>query len=222
MSVLRKIIAIVLIIVIVASVATVALSFYVKLSTKSRLLAEDKLCELEGVDCILVLGAGVTGSEPSGALRDRLAEAVELYKKGAAPKLLMSGDHAHGGYDEVNVMKEYAVSEGVPSQDVFMDHAGLSTYDSIYRARDVFQVRKMIIVTQTYHLYRALYIAKRLGVEAYGVDAELLEREGTFAREMREVIARAKDVVKCVFKPEPSFLGEAIPVNGNGDATNDK
>lgn len=222
MRLLLKLLAIVLIVVIVVSVVTVALSFYVKLHVKDRLLTEDKLCELDGFDCVLVLGAGVTGSEPSGALQDRLTEAVALYKKGAAPKLLMSGDHAHDGYDEVNVMKEYAVGEGVPSQDVFMDHAGFSTYDSIYRARDVFQVKKMIIVTQKYHLYRALYIAEKLGVEAYGVDAELLEREGTFVRELREIVARAKDVAKCVFKPDPHFLGEAIPVNGNGDVTNDK
>ena len=134
----------------------------------------------------------------------------------------MSGDHARGGYDEVNVMKEYAVSEGVPSQDVFMDHAGLSTYDSVYRARDIFQAKRIIIVTQRYHTYRALYIAKRLGVEAYGVDAELLEREGTFVRELREIAARAKDAVKCVFKPEARILGEAIPVNGDGNVTNDK
>lgn len=222
MFILKKLLLIVLIVVIAASAATVALSFYVKLSTKDRLLSENKLCELDGADCILVLGAGVTGSEPSGALRDRLTEAVTLYKKGAAPKLIMSGDHARSGYDEVNVMKEYAVSEGVPSEDVFMDHAGLSTYDSIYRARDIFQAKKIIIVTQRYHTYRALYIAKKLGVEAYGVDAELLEREGTFVRELRETAARAKDVVKCVFKPEAKILGEAIPVNGDGNVTNDR
>ena len=222
MFILRKLLALVLIVAVIAAIASVVLSFYVKLNVRDRLLTEDKLCALEGVDCILVLGAGVTGSEPSGALRDRLAEAVALYKKGAAPKLIMSGDHARGGYDEVNVMKEYAVSEGVPSQDVFMDHAGLSTYDSVYRARDIFQAKRIIIVTQRYHTYRALYIAKRLGVEAYGVDAELLEREGTFVRELREIAARAKDAVKCVFKPEARILGEAIPVNGDGNVTNDK
>ncbi len=211
-----------MIVVSVAGAAVAALSFYVKLGMKDRLFTEDKLCELEGADCILVLGAGVTGSDPSAVLCGRLDEAIALYKKGAAPKLIMSGDHARDGYDEVNVMKDYAVGAGVPSEDVFMDHAGISTYDSIYRARDIFQVKKMIVVTQRYHQYRALYIAKHLGVEAYGVDAELLERGATFGRELREVVARAKDVVKCVFKPEARILGEAIPVNGDGNVTNDR
>ncbi|MBQ6552567.1 MAG: YdcF family protein [Clostridia bacterium] len=222
MFILKKLLLIVLIVVIAASAATVALSFYVKLSTRDRLLSESELCELGGFDCILVLGAGVTGEEPSSVLHDRITAAVVLYEKGAAPKLLMSGDHARDNYDEVNVMKSKAVSLGVLSSDVFMDHAGLSTYDSVYRAREIFKAKKIIIVTQKYHLYRALYIAERLGVEAYGAAAEILEREGGAGRELREIAARAKDVVKCVFKPEAKILGEAIPVNGDGDVTNDK
>ena len=118
-------------------------------------------------------------------------------------------------------MKKEAVDAGIPSSDVFMDHAGFSTYDSMYRARDVFCVKKMIIVTQRYHLYRALYIAEKLGIEAYGVAADGDDWGGRTYRESREILARAKDSVKTVFRPKPVFLGEQIPISGDGDLTND-
>jgi vancomycin permeability regulator SanA len=155
-------------------------------------------------------------------LRDRLERGVELYKQKSAPKLLMSGDHGQINYDEVNAMKQYAIENGVPSEDVFMDHAGFSTYETIYRARDVFDAKKVIIVTQEYHLYRALYIAKQLGVEAYGVSADLNRYAGQSMRDLREILARNKDFAKCIVKPKPTYLGEVISVSGNGDLTNDK
>ena len=83
----------------------------------------------------------------------------------------MSGDHGRVSYDEVNTMKDYAINDGIPSDDIFMDHAGFSTYDSMYRAKEIFGVKKIVIVSQKYHLTRALYIAKKLGIEAYGVSA---------------------------------------------------
>jgi vancomycin permeability regulator SanA len=118
-------------------------------------------------------------------------------------------------------MKNYVVQAGVPSSDVFMDHAGFSTYESIYRARDVFMVKSAVIVTQTYHLYRALYVARRLGVDAVGVSADTQEYAGRQYRLAREFLARVKDFMMCVFKPEPTFLGDVVPVWGDGDATND-
>ncbi len=109
----------------------------------------------------------------------------------------------------------------MPSSRVFMDHAGFSTYESIYRARDVFKAEKVIIVTQKYHLYRALYIADRLGLEAFGVACDTREYAGQSYRDIREYAARVKDFLVCIVKPEPTYLGEAIPVSGDGDATND-
>jgi len=174
-------------------------------------------------DCILILGAGITHSNsPSPMLEDRLLEGISLYQSGAAGKLLMSGDHGQTDYDEVNVMKQFAVDEGVPSEDVFMDHAGFSTYESLYRARDVFAADTVIIVTQKYHLYRALYIAKALGLNAYGVASDPRTYHGQAYRDLREVLARCKDFITCLFQPPPTFLGEAIPVSGNGDWTNDE
>ncbi len=173
-----------------------------------------------GADCILVLGAGVRNDgSPSDMLRDRIDTGMSLYLSDAAPKLLMSGDHGREGYDEVNVMRDRALAAGAESADVFMDHAGFSTYDSLYRARDVFGVKRVIIVTQSYHLPRALYIARSLGLEAVGVSADLYTYFGQAGRDIREMAARAKDMLYCWFKPTPTYLGEAIPISGNGEAT---
>lgn len=119
-------------------------------------------------------------------------------------------------------MKQYAIDHGVPSEHIFMDHAGISTYDSIYRAKEIFQAEKIIIVSQKYHLYRALYISDSLGVDAYGVSADPVIYAGQEFREIREIVARTKDFVKCIIKPPASILGEAIPVSGDGNVTNDK
>lgn len=175
----------------------------------------------EKYDCILVLGAGVRDGSPRPMLRDRLDYAIELYNKKVAPKLIMSGDHGRKDYDEVNIMKEYAMERGIPSEDIFMDHAGFSTYESIYRARDIFKVKTMVIVTQEYHLYRALFISNRLGITAVGYASDPNLYAGQLYRELREILARDKDFLYCIFKPRPKYLGDAIPVSGNGDLTND-
>ena len=192
-------------------------------SAEDRILTPQEAAELEGVDCILVLGCLVKDNGvPSDMLHDRLRRGVELYDLGASGKLLMSGDHGRDGYDEVDAMKRYAVDAGVESADVFMDHAGFSTYESLYRARDVFCAKKVIIVTQEYHLYRALYIAEKLGLEAYGVSADYRSYTGQRSRDIREVLARIKDFGTSIFQPEPAYLGETIPVWGDGNLTNDE
>lgn len=195
----------------------------VKGSVKNQILTPEEAAKLEGVDCILVLGCLVKeNGVPSDMLHDRLQRGVELFDLGAAPKLLMSGDHGREGYDEVDAMKQFAVDAGVASEHVFMDHAGFSTYESMYRARDIFQAKKIIIVTQEYHLYRAIYIAERLGMEAYGVSADYRAYYGQFSRDVREMLARVKDFGTSLFQPKPTFLGEAIPIWGDGNLTNDE
>ena len=134
----------------------------------------------------------------------------------------MSGDNGQEGYDEVNVMKDYAIEKGIPSEDIFMDHAGFSTYESIYRAKEIFQVKKAIIITQKYHLYRALYIANKLDLDVIGVGADPRTYSGQIFREAREILARNKDFVQVIFKIKPTYLGETIPVSGDGNITNDK
>lgn len=193
------------------------LNAYVVSSTKQQI---QEMEDISGdYDCILVLGAGIWGDKPSPMLADRLDYAIELYKQGVAPKLLMSGDHGKEAYDEVNTMKRYAVEQGVPEEDIFMDHAGFSTYDSIYRAKHVFCVERMIVVTQEYHLHRALYIADRLSVEAIGVGADPRVYASQTKRELREVLARDKDALKCLIKSSAKYLGEPIDIRGNGMVT---
>ncbi len=197
------------------------LNAYVCRQARPYLMDPEEAASLTDVDCILVLGCGVRpDGTPSLMLRDRLDMGLTLYQSGAAPKLLMSGDHSRADYDEVNAMKDYAMAAGVPSQDVFMDHAGFSTYESMYRARDVFCAEKMIIVSQGYHLYRAVYDARALGLDAWGVAAADIPYRGQLLRNLREILARDKDFFYCLAKPQPTFLGDAIPVSGDGDLSN--
>ncbi len=175
----------------------------------------------ENYDAILVLGAGIWGDRPSPMLEDRLLTAISLYEEGASQKIIMSGDHGRKDYDEVNLMKNFVKEKGIPSENIFMDHAGFSTYESLYRAKEIFGVKKIIIVTQKYHLYRSLYIANKLGIEAVGVPADIRTYAGQSKRELREIVARGKDLLKCILKPKPTYLGESIPISGSGDVTND-
>jgi len=201
-------------------IITVIINLYIILSTKKRIL-DIKDISTSDMDCILILGAGIKNNYPSPMLEDRLLTGIELYQKGIAPKILVSGDHEDKYYDEVNVMKNYLIDKGIPSEDIFMDHAGLSTYDSIYRARKIFKANKVIVVTQKYHLYRSLYIANILDIESYGVKANKREYHGQIKRDIREYAARIKDFFKCFIKPDPTYLGEVFPISGNGDKTND-
>lgn len=218
----RRILSIFLCLCILGITTLTVINAIVKWSTGDQIISSEEAAKLEDIDCILVLGCLVKGDgRPSDMLQDRLTRGVELYNLGAAPKLLMSGDHGREEYDEVAAMKQFAIDEGISSEDVFMDHAGFSTYESIYRAKEIFQADKILIVTQEYHLYRALYIANQLGVEAYGISSDYHTYVGQFMRDFREVLARVKDCATCIFKPEPTYLGDAIPIFGDGNLTND-
>lgn len=219
---MKKIFKYIIIIVLIIIVVILGINAYVKLTTKKQIIKLEECLNIGDIDCIIVLGAGVWGDKPSPMLEDRLKEAISLYKNNVASKIIMSGDHGTKGYDEVNIMKQYAIDAGIPSEDIFMDHAGFSSYDTIYRAKEIFKAQKVIVVTQKYHIYRTIYIANQLGLEVYGVNSDPREYSKQTYREIREILARNKDFVKCIFKPKPTYLGETIPVNGNGDITNDK
>ena len=219
---MKKIIKYAVVIVISLILIVLGINLYVKLSTKNQIITNNDYSNLKDIDCIIVLGAGVWGDNPSPMLEDRLLQGIDLYKNNVSSKIILSGDHGQEEYDEVNVMKKFAIEKGVPSENIFMDHAGFSSYESIYRAKEIFGAKKIVIVTQKYHLYRALYIANKLELDAYGVNSDPREYVGATYRELREILARNKDFVKCIFKPEPTFLGDTIPVSGSGDVTNDK
>lgn len=219
---IKKVFIILLCLSLILTGTLLSINSYIKKTVSEKILTSEEAVELENVDCIIILGCYVKENGlPSDMLRDRLTRGIEIYELKAAPKIIMSGDHGRLEYDEVNVMKQYAIDSGISSSDIFMDHAGFSTYDTIYRAKAIFGVEKVIIVTQEYHLYRALYIADKLGIEAYGVGSDYYTYVGQQMREFREILARNKDFVKIIFKPEATYLGEFIPISGDGDITND-
>ncbi len=171
-------------------------------------------------DAVVVLGAAVhPDGTPSNMLRDRLDDGIALYQAGAAPKIIMSGDNGTASYNEVAAMKAYAVEHGVPAEDVFCDHAGFSTYESMYRAKHVFGADRIIVATQTYHLYRALYAALGLGMEAVGVPCDYYDYSGQLLRDVREIPARTKDFFKTLFKVPSTFVGDPISLDQSGDVT---
>lgn len=228
---LRRLLLIFFLLLLFAGIVALGISFYMQAVTHGRIFSPESGDEADisdirsffgetGADCILVLGCGVkSDGTPSPMLEDRLEVAVSLYRSGAAPKILMSGDHGTIYYDEVHTMKKYAMEAGVPEEDIFLDHAGFSTYESMYRASAIFEVESAIVVTQKYHLYRALYAAEKMGIRACGTDADLRKYAGQTMREIREIFARDKDFFQLIFRPEPSYLGETIPVSGDGRAS---
>ena len=205
-----------------AAAGVLGINGWVKHRTAAQIVSPEAAREWEA-DCILVLGCLVhPNGRPSDMLADRLEQAVVVYDLGCAPKLLMSGDHGRETYNEVAAMKQYALDAGVPEADIFQDHAGFSTYESLYRAKEIFGAKRVIIVTQQYHLYRALYIAEALELEAVGVAADAHRYVGQTVRELREILARNKDVLQCLFLPQPTYLGDPIDLRGDGRITEGK
>ena len=208
------------IIILVFLILILIINSYVIDITKRKIKTADEI-EENNINCILILGAGVWGNSPSHMLEDRLLEGVNLYNKGISSKIIVSGNHRDEQYNEVKVMKDFLIAKGIASKDIFMDHAGFSTYDSFYRAKYIFKVKKLVVVTQKYHLYRSLYIAKKLKLEAYGVKADRRRYRKEIYRQLREILARNKEFFKCMLKPKSKVLGKQISIKGNGNITND-
>ncbi|MBR3995933.1 MAG: YdcF family protein [Clostridia bacterium] len=208
----------------VAVALFVAVNIYVISFSSKYILTPEKAAELEGVECIAVLGAHVRDDgSPSLMLQSRLEKAIMLYENGVSAKMLMTGDHGQHEYDEVNNMMDYVLENSdIPKDNVFLDHAGFSTYESAYRAKAVFEVEKAVFVTQTYHLYRAVYNARKCGIEAYGVASDSYSWPGMVYYKFRESFAIFKDFWGCVFNVKPKYLGEIIPVSGSSAASHDR
>lgn len=229
MRVIRKLIIVLLAALIAAAILIIALGSVVvhegnktkaaELTSTDDTLSKSELRKLKKMDaeCILVLGAGISDTDtPSPILKERLDAAVKLYRAGVAPKVLLSGDNGTVNHNEAHVMLQYMKKAGIPDEDIFCDHAGFSTYESIYRAQSVFCVERMVVVTQSYHLSRALYLADKLGIDALGVASDQHTYSGQAWREAREELARVKDFFKAIFQPDPTYGGDRIPINGSG------
>ena len=201
---MKKIFKYIFIVLIVIILVQVIINFYVILSTKNRIVSGDSKL-LTDIDYIVVLGAGIRRGKPSPMLEDRLKTGISLYNNDISNKILITGDHMNDDYDEVTVMKNYLLEHGIPEEDIITDNYGISTYDSIYRVKNVYKSNKVVIVSQRYHLYRALFLSDNLDLESYGVEANLRYYYGQWYREIREILARNKDFIKGIIKPKAVY-----------------
>ena len=220
---MKKALFIILILILMAGTLVAATNYYVIKSGEKDIVAtvdssdisldKNSIRALQDLnpDCILVLGAAVRGDTPSKMLQDRLDVAIALYEEGVAEKLLLSGDNGQVYYNEVVVMQKYMLEAGIPAEDIFLDYAGFSTYESMYRARDVFLVETAVVVTQKYHLYRALQIGRALGLTVRGVASDQEVYAGQTYRDRREIAARIKDVFSPSFSPNPPIWDRRFP-----------
>ena len=197
---------------------------YVERTGEKRIVSQE--CIKSGFDVIIVMGAGVRkDGEPSQILKDRLDTCINIYKSGIGEKILLTGDHGTNKYDEVRAMKIYLMNNcDIDEKNVFMDHAGFNTYDSIYRANHIFKVSKAIIVSNEYHLPRVLYLAEKHKIQAYGIESDLSTYANIDYYVLREKLAQFKDFIKInILKSSPKYYGDIIPINcSDGRLTDDK
>lgn len=203
--------------------ATVGVDAFVCFSTQDDIETPQQAIDTKNefdAQCILVLGAGINfNGTPSTILKDRLDGAIYLYKNGVAPKIIMSGDNSQSSYNEVMAMCNYAVEQGVSADDIFCDHAGINTYDSMYRLKTVFGVDRCVVVTQQYHLYRAIYVAKGLGIDCKGVASDYHDYVDIDTYEKREKLARIKDFYQVIIKPNSEKQSEPVSLDQSGRIT---
>lgn len=217
-KIIKRLIIAACVMLVLASALFAAIQVYINKSAKPYLVTLESAPEAEAV---IILGAMVySNGSPSPILRDRLDYGYELYISGKVQKILVSGDHGTEGYDEVNAMRDYLLAKGVPREDIFMDHAGFDTYDSMYRAKEIFGIDTLIISTQQFHMSRAVYIARRLGINAYGYPSEDKDIYNMTYLNLRESLAKVKAFIETdILRRESKFLGEAIPIMGDGTVT---
>ena len=204
MKTYKKILLILGVILLTIFVYAMGINYYVKCTVMDRIKDID---EIKDVDTIIVLGAKVhDDGRLSLMLKDRLDKTIEVYNKLDIKKVIVSGDSEHKDYDETTKMKEYLINNRIPEEDIVVDVYGLSTYDSIYRLKNVYNIDKVVIITQNYHLYRSLYIANSLGIEAYGMPSSGEDYFGQTTRELREILARNKDFLTSLFNVKSKYL----------------
>ena len=221
LSLLWRIIRIFFIACAVAVLATFLINIWMILTTRKHIFTDINAIPQRTV--ILILGSQIRGQKLSPVLQDRVDSGITLMEQGKGKKLLLSGDHGQRYYDEVNAMRLYVLDNApaISEEDIFMDHAGFSTWDSMYRARDVFEVKDLIIVTQQFHISRAVCMARSLGLDAvgYGINQDRFRGRSLRSWRFREYLARIKAFFSIMFKSKPRYLGDKIPILGDGRAT---
>jgi SanA protein len=203
-----------LMVIFVLAVAVFVMSYTIINISSSRYIFSD-VEKLSHAQVAVIPGAAILLSGGlSPVLRDRADMAIAIYQKDIVKKILVTGDNSSLSYNEVNPVKNYLLKNGILEQDIFLDHAGFDTYSSMYRARDVFLVESMIVVSQAFHLPRAVYIARHLGITAYGIVAD--RGHYLFYNNIREMFADVKAIGNLLFDRQPKYLGKQIPITGNG------
>ena len=173
-------------------------NFYIIGSAQKYITEAEEIKNEKDIDFVLVLGCGVKeDGTPSHMLYERVKKGAEIFLNSDADKLLLSGDRSGESYDEPGVMKKLAIEFGVSKKDIQLDDIGFSTYESIRNAKNIYNAEKIVIITQPYHLPRALYIANSLGLEAVGAKAYLPFYPKQVLWSLREVLARNKDFIVC-------------------------
>ncbi len=188
----------------VATLVVVVVAIYCDVRSQAGSVYH-KIADVPEAPVAIVFGAGIG----TPVLKDRVRTAVSLYRCGKVHKILMTGDNSHLNYDEPEAMKSLAVADGIPAADIACDYAGFRTYDSLYRAFHIFDVRKAILITQAFHLPRAMYIAKHLGLSSVGVDASLHSYGlDQYWYELREIFASECAWLDVFTQRKPRFLGK--------------
>ena len=212
-------------IIVFAAIAIVLLVLALQLhvNRSSRDLIHEDVQDISPVYTGIVLGASVRPDQSlSPILADRVDAALNAFNAGKFKRFLLSGDHGNRNYDEVNAMKDYLTKKGVPDSVIFLDHAGFDTYDSMYRAREVFQVKDAVIFTQKFHLPRAVYLANNLGLNAQGFVADMRDYESNSSLKRREWLANIKAWSELNIEKKPTFSGNPIPITGKSELSHDK
>ena len=221
MKLLKRLFKFIFIILVIIAIATVVINIHIVASTREYIY--DNLDSVPERYTAIVLGAGVRNSHPSPIFQERIKTGTTLLQSGKAHKMLITGDHGRKKYDEVNTAFNYIVQYYKSNlDDIFLDHAGFSTYESMYRARDVFQVKDAIIITQNFHIHRSVYIARQLGIDAVGcrtINIYQYSKTSLIKWNIRELLARVKTFLLIKTNAQPTYLGEPIPITGSGKAT---
>ena len=220
MKAIKRILISTLIVLTIIILSTIIINIHIVKSTEKFIY--DNIDSVPEHYTAIVLGAGVRNGHPTPIFQERLQTGDALISKGKAQKMLITGDHGRKKYDEVNTALQFLKNKHSDTDFIFLDHAGFSTYESMYRARDVFQVKDAIVVTQPFHIHRSVYIARQLGLDAVGcktISSYQFPKTNIIKWYLREVLARVKTFILIKTNAKPTYLGEPIPITGSGKET---
>jgi SanA protein len=208
----KKYFKITLYLAILGLISIISVNYYVKSSTKTRIYYSVKKTPKNNIG--IIFGAGINGDQPSKYLKDRLDAGILLYKMKRINKILLSGDNGNDEHDELTVMKKYCFNHGVDTTKIFIDYAGFDTYSTMYRAKHIFKIKRATLISQKYHLNRAIYIGNKLGIKSVGFSANKGEYPGYYYVTFREYLSIFKSFFDVLRDRDPHFLGNKIDING--------